>query len=333
MTTNPPNEINLQKLVRPYCKADAKKSWGQVINTLIPLMACYVAAFYAYSTHWSLSLPFSILGAFFTVRTFIIMHDCGHGSFFQSRKLRDVLGTITGILAFTPYQQWTREHAAHHQHSGNLDYRGRGDVWTMTLEEYRNSTWLEKLQYRLYRNPLVTFGIGPIFIFQFRHRISLPTDRAIEKKNLWITNIALFAILGTLIAVFGWAQVLLIVGVTTGLAQLMGCLLFYVQHQYEEVYWNKGQEWDYNTAALDGCSYLKLPKVLQWFTGNIGFHHIHHLNHKVPNYLLEKCHDENGVFQNSVTLTMKDMISCINLKIYDEAAGRMLTWKQVEKAL
>lgn len=203
----------------------------------------------------------------------------------------------------------------------------------MTLEEYRNSTWLEKLQYRLYRNPLVTFGIGPIFIFQFRHRISLPTDRAIEKKNLWITNIALFAILGTLIAVFGWAQVLLIVGVTTGLAQLMGCLLFYVQHQYEEVYWNKGQEWDYNTAALDGCSYLKLPKVLQWFTGNIGFHHIHHLNHKVPNYLLEKCHDENGVFQNSVTLTMKDMISCINLKIYDEAAGRMLTWKQVEKAL
>lgn len=333
MTTNPPNEVNLQKIVRPYCKPDERRSWGQVLNTVVPLLACYVIAFMVYPYHWAYTIPFGILGALFTVRNFIIMHDCGHGSFFKSRKMRDIVGTITGILSFTPYHQWTREHAAHHQHSGDLDFRGRGDVWTMTLEEYKAASFIERLQYYLYRHPLVTFGIGPIFIFQFRHRITLKTDRAIEKRNVYLTNIALVAILGGLTAAFGWKEVLLIVGTNVFLAQIIGCLLFYVQHQYEEVYWNKGEAWDYNTAALDGCSYLKLPKVLQWFTGNIGFHHIHHLNHKVPNYRLEQCHNENGVFQNSVTLTLKDMIGCVNLKVYNEETGRMLTWSQVKEAL
>lgn len=330
MTTNPPHEINLQKIVRPYSKPDSKASWFQVLNTLVPLFLCYTVAFWLFEIHWGLSIPFCLLGSLFTVRTFIIMHDCGHGSFFQNRRLRDALGVLTGILTFTPYRQWTREHAAHHKHSGNLDYRGRGDVWTMTLKEYQAASWIEKLQYRLYRNPLVTFGIGPVFIFQFRHRISIPTDRKIEKNNLWFTNISLGLILTGLYFLLGWKSVLFVIGVTSGVAQIIGCLLFYVQHQYEEVYWDQGGTWDYNTAALDGCSYLKLPKIFQWFTGNIGFHHIHHLNHKIPNYNLEQCHKENGIFQNSITLTMKDMIGCVNLKIYDEEAKKMLTWKQVE---
>lgn len=330
MTTNP-KEINLQKTVKPYCKADNKKSWFQVFNTLIPLFITYVAAFIAYDFHWALSLPISILGGLLTTRTFIIMHDCGHGSFFKSRKLRDAVGVLTGILCFTPYHQWTREHAAHHQHSGDLDHRGRGDVWTMTLEEYKNASKLERFQYYLYRHPIVTFGIGPIYLFQFRHRLTLKTDRPIEKRNVYFTNLVLGAVLGTLIYTMGFMKVFMVLAPLYGTAQLLGCLLFYVQHQYEEVYWSKGQKWDYNTAALEGCSYLKLPKVLQWFTGNIGFHHIHHLNHKVPNYELERCYNENGVFQNVVTLTMKDMWNCVNLKIYNEDTGRMLTWKQTRQ--
>lgn len=330
MTTNP-QKPNIQKLVKPYCSADDARSWMQILNTIVPLLVCYVASFVVYDIHWALSIPTALLGGLLTTRTFIIMHDCGHGSFFKSRKLRDIVGVITGIFTSTPYHQWTREHAAHHQHSGNLDYRGRGDVWTMTLEEYKNASKLERFQYYLYRHPLITFGIGPIYLFQFRHRLTLKTDRPQEKRNVYFTNLALTAIIGSLIYFFGAAKVIFILGITFCSAQLLGCLLFYVQHQYEEVYWGKGKNWDYNTAALEGCSYLKLPKVLQWFTGNIGFHHIHHLNHRVPNYKLEECHNENGVFQNVATLTIKDMLPCIALKIYDEQSGRMLTWSQVRE--
>ncbi len=330
MTTNP-QKPNLQKIVKPYCKADDRASWFQVANTVLPLLALYAASFALYQLSWWAAIPTSILGGLFTVRTFIIMHDCGHGSFFQKKKTRDLVGILTGVLTWTPYYQWTREHAAHHQHSGDLDYRGRGDVWTMTLEEYKKASKLERFQYYLYRHPIVTFGIGPIFIFQFRHRITLKTDRPLEKKNVYFTNIALALIVSALCYFFTWQATLLIMGITVGLAQILGCLLFYVQHQYEEVYWNKGQNWDYNTAALEGCSYLKLPKALQWFTGNIGFHHIHHLNHRIPNYRLEQCHNENGIFQNSATLTMKDILPCIALKIYDEKEGRMLTWKALSR--
>lgn len=330
MTTNA-QDLNLQKTVKPYCQADDKRSWMQVANTLIPLFVSYVLAFNLYDKHWALSLPFSILAGLLTTRTFIIMHDCGHGSFFTKRKTRDLVGVITGILTFTPYHQWTREHAAHHQHSGDLDYRGRGDIWTLTLSEYEEASALDRLKYYLYRHPLVTFGIGPIWLFQFRHRFTLKTDRPIEKKNVYFTNIALVAILSALIYSMGLAKVMIVVGTAVFTAQLLGCLLFYVQHQYDEVYWSKGKQWDYNTAALEGCSYLELPKVLQWFTGNIGFHHIHHLNHKVPNYKLEQCHNENGVFQNAATLHIKDMIHCINLKVYNEDTGRMMTWSQVRQ--
>jgi len=333
MTTNEAPKPNLQRIVKPYSSAVEWKSWWQLANTLIPLLMVYVASYFAYSYSLLLTGALCMVAGLLVTRTFIIMHDCGHGSFFKSRQKRDIFGTLTGIICFTPYHQWTREHAAHHQHSGDLDYRGRGDVWTMTLEEYKSAGKLERLQYYLYRHPIITFIVGPIFIFQFRHRISLKTDRKIEKKNIYFTNLCLFAIFGTLTYLFGWKQVLFIHGISLFTGELVGCLLFYVQHQYEEVYWAKGDHWDYNTAALDGCSYLKLPKVLQWFTGNIGFHHIHHLNHKVPNYNLEKCYEENGIFQNVITLGIRDFIPCINMKIYNEETGRMLTWSQVKAVL
>jgi len=331
MTSNSATQPNFQKLAKPYCQADDRKSWGQIANTLIPLLFMIVAAYWAQQFSFLATVPFLIVGGLLITRTFIIMHDCGHGSFFKDKKTRDIVGVITGIICFTPYRQWTREHAAHHQHSGDLDFRGRGDVWTLTFDEYQNASWLEKLQYYLYRHPIVTFGIGPIFIFQFRHRMTLKTDRALEKNNVYFTNLALVVLYGTLSYFLGFKNVMMVHLPMTIVAQLVGCLLFYVQHQYEETYWAQGEKWSYNTAALEGCSYLKLPKVLQWFTGNIGFHHIHHLNHKIPNYNLEKCYRENGVFQTADTLTLGDMLPCIGLKIFDESGGKMLTWAQVRK--
>ncbi len=330
MDTIKPNTQNLQKTVKPYTEINEAKSWWQVANTVIPLMISCILAYKTQSISYLLSFGFTVLGSLFIVRTFILMHDCGHGTLFKNKKTRDFVGTITGILCSTPYKQWSREHAAHHQDSGNLDKRGRGDVWTMTLEEYRKATWVEKLQYYLYRHPFVTFVIGPIFIFQFRHRFTLKTDRAEEKQNVYLTNIALVLMGIGFTALIGFKSFFIIAAPMLYMAELMGCLLFFVQHQYEDVYWKTTSDWNYNVAALEGCSYLKLPAVLQWFSGNIGFHHIHHLNHRVPNYNLQACYEENEVFQNPTVLTMKDIISCINMKIYDEQHGRLLTWKQAK---
>lgn len=329
MTTHSAAKPNLQKIVKPYTSTNDSKSWWQLANTLIPLFSIMVCAYLAQRASFLMSLPFIVIGGLLITRTFIIMHDCGHGSYFKNKKTRDLIGVITGVICTTPYYQWTREHAAHHQHSGDLNYRGRGDVWTMTFSEYQNASTIQRLKYYLYRHPLITFGIGPIFLFQIRHRFSLKTDRALERNNVYFTNIALFSILGVLGYFFGLANIILIYLPMCMVAQLIGCILFYVQHQYEEVYWSKGSQWSYNTAALEGCSYFKMPKIFQWFTGNIGFHHIHHLNHKIANYNLEKCYRENGIFQQVEILTLKDVIPCIALKIYDENSKKMLTWAQV----
>jgi omega-6 fatty acid desaturase (delta-12 desaturase) len=331
MTSHSASKPNLQKIAKPYCEADDARSWWQIANTIGPLLIMIVAAFWVQKTSLLMSIPFVVIGGLLITRTFIIMHDCGHGSFFKNKKTRDFVGVITGIICSTPYFQWTREHAFHHQHSGDLGYRGRGDVWTMTFAEYEKASSLEKFQYYLYRHPIVTFGIGPVFLFQFRHRITVKTDRPLERRNVHFTNFALALILGGLGFTLGFKNVFMVYLPMTMIAQLVGCLLFYVQHQYEEVYWSKGDKWSYNTAALEGCSYLKLPKVIQWFTGNIGFHHIHHLNHKIPNYKLEQCYNENGIFQSVETLTLSDMLPCIALKVYDESTGKMLTWAQVRQ--
>lgn len=322
-------KVNLQKVVRPYTKISDAKSWWQVANTIIPLVIVCVLAYKALAVSALLAFALSFLGSLFIVRTFIIMHDCGHGSFFNSAKTRDIVGTITGIISSTPYRQWTREHAAHHQDSGNLDKRGRGDIWTMTLREYQEASWLEKVGYYLYRHPFVTFIIGPLFIFQVRHRFTLKTDGPEEKRNLYFTNVVMAAIVLGFGSWLGFKSVLMIYVPMVFFAEFFGCLLFYVQHQYEDTYWQNTKQWNYNVAAMEGCSYLNLPKVLQWFSGNIGFHHIHHLNHRVANYNLQACYDENEVFQNCTILTMKDIIPCIRMKIFDMERGQLLTWKQV----
>lgn len=320
-----------QKIVRPYMEIDHKKSWWQMANTLIPLVGMWYVTYRTLEYSYFLTILSAVITSAFFVRTFIIMHDCGHGTFFKSRQMRDVVGTILGVLNLTPYHQWTREHAAHHNTSGNLDKRGRGDVWTLTVEEYKNSSNLDKFKYRLYRNPFVTFVIGPFYIFEIMHRFFNKNDTVKEKKSVLLTNALILATVATISYFIGFKNFLLVHLPILFTAQTLGCWLFYVQHQYDEVYWGKGEGWSYVDAALKGCSYYKLPKPLQWATGNIGFHHIHHLSHLIPNYNLEKAYRENELFQNAKILTLSNSLYCAFLKLYDEERGELITFREYAK--
>jgi len=325
------SKASWQKIVKPYTEIDNKKSMFQVFNTLIPLMGMWYLTYKSLSYSYFVTVGLALITSFFFIRVFIIMHDLGHGTFFKTRKVRDIVGTLLGVLTCTPYAQWTKEHATHHNTSGNLDKRGHGDVWTVTAEEYQNMSSWEKFSYRVYRNPFITFFIGPMYIFQIRHRFSLSTDGPVERQGIKITNaLIVIAIIG-MSALVGFKNFLLIQAPILIFAQSIGCWLFYVQHQYEEVYWGKGAQWSYVDAALEGCSYYKLPKVLQWCTGNIGFHHIHHLSHQIPNYNLQKCYEENELFQNAKVLTFWESLSCAFLKIYDEETNELITFREFSR--
>lgn len=322
---------NWKKIVRPYMEADHKKSWWQVANTLIPYFATWYLAYRSLEISYWLTLFFCLLNAGFMVRTFIIMHDCGHGSFFKSKKLRTIVGYITGFLTFTPYEQWTADHAAHHQTSGDLDRRGRGDVWTVTAQEYSNMSWSQRLGYRLYRNTFVTFIIGPIYLFQFRFRFTDKRDDAKGRKSVHICNAALLLIIGTLVYAIGWKAFLMIQIPATVVAQFTGTWLFYVQHQYEDVYWERHENWDYFDAAMKGCSYFKMSRLMHWFTGNIGFHHLHHLSHLIPNYNLRRAMEENEIFQEPSVVTWKTCWKTALMKVYDEDRKELITFSEYRK--
>jgi omega-6 fatty acid desaturase (delta-12 desaturase) len=259
-----------------------------------------------------------------TIRTFIIMHDCGHGSFLPSKTWNNAIGWVTGILTTTPYSHWRREHAIHHATSGQLEQRGTGDISTMTVREYLAAGRMRRIWYRIYRNPGILLVIGPAFLF-IKHR--WPTRRIAGKKEIWnvhLTNLALAALITTLSLLIGFKDFMMIWLPIFLLSGAAGVWLFYVQHQFEDAYWRGGEDWDYATAAVAGSSYFRLPKVLQWFTGNIGFHHVHHLSPRIPNYRLERCHKENPTFQKVVTLTLRESVRTLGLRLWDEESGRMV---------
>lgn len=321
-----------QKAVEPYMAPSNWRSTLQVLNSVVPMLTLY------YLMYRSLVLPYwvTLLMAFptagFTVRVFIIMHDCGHWAFFKSGRANAWVGTLCGILTNAPYHQWTREHAIHHATSGDLDRRGVGDVSTLTVAEYQALSSYEKLKYRLYRHPLVTMGIGPHFIFLFRSRFVGKYSLAREKRSVYFTNIALFSIWGGAIYAIGLVPFLAVWVPVQLIAGAWGVWLFYVQHQFEDTYWSRHKTWDYQLAALQGSSYYKLPRIVQWFSGNIGFHHIHHLCQKIPNYNLEACHNNNEYFQKAPTLTFWKSLKCARLKLWDEEKGRMVGFNEIEPA-
>ncbi|MFC4307244.1 fatty acid desaturase [Cohnella boryungensis] len=327
------NTAQLKKSVSPYEKSNPATSAKQLLNTLLPFFVLWAAAYYSLSVSYWLALPFIILASGFVIRTFIVFHDCCHQSFFKSRKANEVLGTITGILTFFPYHQWKHSHSIHHSTSSNLDKRGVGDMWLMTVEEYLAASAWKRLYYRIYRHPAVMFGIGPFAIFLIEYRFNRKGARRAERLNTWITNIGIVALYGGLAWAIGWQSFLLVQGPIFWLSGAAGIWLFYVQHQFEDTYFEHEDEWSYVKAAVEGSSYYKLPKILQWLTGNIGFHHVHHLSPRVPNYLLEEAHNAVPPLQQATTVTISTSLKAISFKLWDEQNKGFLTFKDVRPLL
>jgi omega-6 fatty acid desaturase (delta-12 desaturase) len=266
--------------------------------------------------------------AVFLVRTFIVFHDCSHGSFVSSRRGNAWLGMALGLLLFSPFLRWRHDHAVHHATSGDLARRGTGDVRTLTVSEYRALPWRGRLGYRLVRNPLVMFVLGPIFAMIVGPRIVARGARPRMRRSVIATNVALAVLVGGLCWLIGWRAYLLVCAPPALLAGSIGIWLFYVQHQFEDAYWESGQTWSYADAALRGSSYLKLPGPLRFCTGNIGFHHIHHLSARIPNYNLRRAHEENPIFHDVPTLSVWDGMRAVRFKLWDEERGRLVTFAE-----
>ena len=320
-------------IVGKYNKADRAKSIWQIINSLGPyLLIWYVMILSLQVSYW-ITLGLAFLAAGFMVRMFIIFHDCGHGSFFKSRLANTIVGTILGSLVFTPYARWHADHAIHHSTVGNLDKRGIGDVMTLTVEEYNKLPSLRKIYYRIYRNPITLFIIAPFILFVIWFRFPRKDMKRSEFWSTIITDLILIGVGTGISLLIGFKQFLMIQLPIIFIASSAGVWLFYVQHQFEGVIWTRQEEWDYKTMALEGSSYVKFPKILQWFSGNIGFHHIHHLSPKIPNYNLEKCHKENSMFDNIKPVTFLPSIRTMRLRLWDEKINKLISFRDLKVAL
>ena len=322
-----------KKLVEDFQKPNRKAAIWQLVNTLGPLAGVWTALYFVYPISWLFAIPLAILGGLFLVRAFIIFHDCGHGSFFRSKKANDVLGFITGMLTFTPYHHWKWEHAMHHATTGDLDRRGIGDVWTLTVKEYLASSRTTRINYRLVRNPFILFVFAPLFLFFVLERFPSKKSKPREKRSVMMMNLALLTWGVCMSAIFGFIPWLIIQLVMMSVAGCSGVWLFYVQHQFEDAYWEETKNWDFTTAAMEGSSYYKLPKVLQWFSGNIGFHHIHHLNPRIPNYNLERCHHSDPFFRNAPELNIFTSLRSIKYRLWDEDNGKMISFRDLKRQL
>lgn len=319
------------EVISKYNSPDTGKSIWQIINSLGPYMLLWLAMYYSLGISYLLTLGLSFIAAGFLVRIFIIFHDCGHGSFFRSKKANRIVGTILGSLVFTPYDYWHSEHSIHHKTVGNLDKRGHGDVRTLTVEEYNELSSGRKLVYRLYRNPVLLFGIGPFFLFVLWFRIPRKRMGKAGQRSVYVTNLIVLIYCVLLILLMGWKAFLMIQIPVIYIATVAGVWLFYVQHQYEDVIWTRQEDWDYRKMALEGSSFMKFPRLLQWFSGNIGYHHIHHLSPMIPNYKLETCHRENQLFSGIKPITFVRSMRTMSLRLWNEKAGKLISFRQLRK--
>ncbi|WP_319499669.1 fatty acid desaturase [uncultured Draconibacterium sp.] len=320
---------NFIKNSASYQKSDALKSVWQIVNTFIPYVGVWVLLVYSLSVSLWLTAPLLIIAAGLLVRLFIIFHDCGHGSFFKSQKANRYVGMLFGILAFTPYDKWHSMHMKHHATVGNLDKRGVGDVWTMTKEEYLSSSKKRRFYYRLYRNPLVMFGIGSLYVFLFQNRFTKDWMTQKQKNNVYVTNMALVLLFVVMSFAIGFFTYLILQLIIIYLAAVAGLWLFYLQHQYEDVSWVRTNDWNYTKLALEGSSFVKFPKLLQWFSGNIGFHHIHHINARIPNYNLPKVYAENKIFRAVKPVTFRSSLKTLRLRLWDEKLQKLIGFQDI----
>lgn len=321
------------RILRPYWGADTRRSVTQLLVTAIPFVLLWYSAYRALEVGYWLTLLIAIPATGFLMRLFMIQHDCGHGSYFKSRRARDWVGRVIGVLLLTPYEYWRKTHAYHHAHSGDLDFRGFGDIDTLTVKEYDALTPKQKLGYRIYRNPVLLLTAGPIFHFVVKHRFpwDIPREWTGAWRSVWFTNLALAGIVVVMSMTIGLKSFLMVQVPITAMACALGVWLFYVQHQFEHTYWHWHEQWDYYDASLYGSSYLKLPAPLQWMTAHIGVHHVHHMSARIPNYKLQQVHDENPEFHVARQMTIRDTWRLLGLALWDEESERLIGFRQLRR--
>jgi omega-6 fatty acid desaturase (delta-12 desaturase) len=315
----------------PYAQPHLGRSLLDLLTSVVPYLALSYVMYLALGTSYLLVLAIALPAAGFLVRTFILFHDCTHGSFLPSRRANTWLGVVLGLMVYSPFLRWRHDHAIHHATSGDLDRRGGGDIRTLTVAEYNALPARSQLAYRIFRHPLVMFGIGPIVALLIGPRIVARDARPRMRRSVIGTNIALALLIAAFCWLMGPINFLLVQAPTIMLAGSAGIWLFYVQHQFEDAYWEATDGWSYADAALRGSSYLKLPKILQFFSGNIGLHHVHHLNARIPNYNLQRAHDENPIFHDVPTLTLRDGFRAVRLKLWDEERRGMVSFAQARR--
>lgn len=318
-----------QATVAEYQRPSLWRASWQITTTVGGYALLWYAMYLSLAVSWWLTIPLAILAAGLSVRIFIFFHDCGHGSYFRSKQANRNWGFVFGVLTLTPYFRWRWHHARHHAGSGNLDRRGVGDIWTLTVRQYLEASRWRRFTYRLVRNPAALFLVGPLVQIMVKERIPATEDRPRERRSVWWANLAILIMAVALGSVFGWLNYLLIQLVVTLVAGSVGLWLFYVQHQFETTYWARSAEWNYIEAAVQGSSYYKLPKVLQWFSGNIGFHHVHHLNPSIPNYYLEKCHLSSPLFREVKPLTLRSSLKSLSFRLWDEPRRKLIGFRQL----
>ncbi len=302
----------------------------QIATTFLPYFALWYLMYLSLGVSYWITLALSIPAAGFLIRSFIIAHDCGHGSFFKSRKANEIVGILADLLMFIPYHHWRQDHAKHHATAGNLDHRGVGDIWTLTVREYLKLPFWERVGYRAYRNPWLMFTVGAFYAIVIGQRWPRPWASKRERQSVYRTNLMLLAMVAGMSMIMGLKAYLLIQIPIFFVGSAVGVWLFYVQHQFEGVYWDREEAWDYVTVALDGSSFYDLPPVLRWFTGNIGYHHIHHLSPRIPNYNLARCHDGSEIYQKVKRVTLLDSLKSLSYRLWDEEQRLLVGFKAVE---
>lgn len=329
----------IRRALQPFSKPVLWRSVVQMLNTLVPLgVLYYILGLTFKAGYWWLLPPVVVLAGAFMVRTFILFHDCTHMAFFKSPKANVVWGHIFGILSFTPYASWRLEHNKHHGTVGNLDKRGVGDIWTMTVTEYLEAGRMKRFVYRIYRNPGFLFFIAPVFLFGLINRFPTRRTRGKDHLSLLVTNVGIGVIAVGGMFWLGILGYLVLQLLTLYVAGVLGVWLFFVQHQFDDVYWEGNEAWEFTRAALSGSSFYKLPRVLDWISGSIGYHHIHHLNPQIPNYHLRRCHQtligaEAAVVDQPYTVTLLRSFRLALLHLYDDANGRLISFRMLRRQM
>jgi omega-6 fatty acid desaturase (delta-12 desaturase) len=316
----------------PYARPHVPRSLLDLATSVVPYIALSAAMYWLLGISYAFALLLAVPTGGFLLRTYILFHDCAHGSFLPTKRANRLLGRVLALIVWTPFSAWRHSHAVHHATAGDLERRGVGDVPTWTVAEYNAAPRGKRIGYWLFRHPLVMFILGPIWAMLVGPRIVTRSQRPQARRSILWTNVGVAAMVVGFSALIGWQDYLLVWGPPVLLAGSAGVFLFYVQHQFEDAYWESSERWTYDDAALRGSSYLKLPAVLRFFTGNIGFHHVHHLSARIPNYHLPRAHADNPALQSVPVLSLWDGFKAVRLKVWDEQQGRLVTFRDARAA-